>query len=345
MPDNALKAGWQLVKKLFKGREITSILFLVILFVGVGLVNANFLTSQNIMLSLNSGVVYTIIAIGIAFVIITGEIDVSVGATMGMSAAVFATLIRDGSNWGLAALVSLCIGLVIGLINGVGVTVLKIPSIIMTLGVNGIVRGLIYVYTEGKWVENLPAGFKALSQLNLGQITYFYLSALIFMAVTHIVLTRTRRGRYLAAVGDNLGGATLLGIPVTAVKVSSFVLCGMLAAVGGILYVSRVGFVTPIAGNGYEMKVIAACVLGGISLTGGVGSVIGAAVGAAIMASISRVLVFLGFSSDYDNTITGILLITIVVVDALLQAKARERARRARLAARTAHAEGEKHHG
>ncbi len=345
MPENVLKASGQAAKKLLKSREITSILFLLFLFLGVGAVNANFLTPQNIMLSLNSGVVYTIIAIGIAFVIITGEIDVSVGATMGMSAAVFATLIRNGSNWGLAAIVSLGIGLVVGLINGMGVTVLKIPSIIMTLGINGVVRGLIYVFTEGKWVENLPAGFKALSQLSLGPITYFYLFALIFMVVTHFVLNRTRRGRYLAAVGDNLGGATLLGIPVTAVKVASFVLCGMLAAVGGILYVSRVGFVTPIAGNGYEMKVIAACVLGGISLTGGVGSVIGAAVGAAIMASISRVLVFLGFSSDYDNTITGILLITIVVVDALLQAKAKERARRARLAARTAHAEGEAHHG
>ncbi len=345
MPDSAPKASMRLGKKLLKSREITSILFLLFLFLGVGAVNAKFLTLQNIMLSLNSGVVYTVIAIGIAFVIITGEIDVSVGATMGMSAAVFATLIRDGANWGLAAMVSLGIGLVIGLINGVGVTVLKIPSIIMTLGINGIVRGLIYVFTGGKWVENLPAGFKALSQLSLGQITYFYLSALIFMAVTHIVLTRTRRGRYLAAVGDNLGGATLLGIPVTAVKISSFVLCGMLAAAGGMLYVSRVGFVTPTAGNGYEMKVIAACVLGGISLTGGVGSVIGAAVGAAIMASISRVLVFLGFPSDYDNTITGILLITIVVVDALLQSKARERARRARLAARTAHAQGEAHHG
>ncbi len=347
-PQTLGKTSVLLLKKLLKVRELTSVLFLVFLFVGVGLVNANFLTFQNIMLSLNSGVVYTIIAIGIAFVIITGEIDVSVGATMGMSAAVFATLIRDGSNWTVAALIAVSIGLVIGLVNGVGVTVLRIPSIIMTLGLSGIVRGLMYVYTEGKWVENLPAGFKALAQVSVGPITLFYLSALVFMVIVHVILTRTKKGRYLAAVGDNLGGATLLGIPVTGVKVASFALCGMLAAAGGILYVSRVGFVTPTAGSGYEMKVIAACVLGGISLTGGVGSVIGAAVGAAIMASISRVLVFLKFSSDYDNTITGILLITIVVADALLQRQAKERARRARLVARTAHGDdvsGEAHHG
>ena len=321
-----------------KSREMTYIVFIVVLFLGVGIVNPAFLSSRNIMLCFNGGVVYTIMAMGIAFVIMTGEIDVSVGATMGMAAAVSATLIRDGAPWTLAIGAALLIGVAVGLVNGFGVTVIGIPSIIMTLGVNGIVRGLIYVYTGGKWVENLPYEFKALSQASLGSITYFYLSALVAMVVIHLVLTRSRRGRYLAAVGDNIGGATLLGIPVTGTKIASFVLCGVAAAVGGVLYVSRVGFVTPTAGSGYEMKVIAACVLGGISLSGGVGSVIGATVGAAIMASISRVLVFLGFSSDYDDTITGILLITIVVCDALLQHRAAEKARRERLSAKTANA-------
>lgn len=327
-----------MLKKLLKSREMTSIVFIVVLFLGVGIVNPAFLSSRNIMLCFNGGVVYTIMAMGIAFVIMTGEIDVSVGATMGMAAAVSATLIRDGAPWTLAIGAALLIGVAVGLVNGFGVTVIGIPSIIMTLGVNGIVRGLIYVYTGGKWVENLPYEFKALSQASLGSITYFYLSALVAMVVIHLVLTRSRRGRYLAAVGDNIGGATLLGIPVAGTKIASFVLCGVAAAVGGVLYVSRVGFVTPTAGSGYEMKVIAACVLGGISLSGGVGSVIGATVGAAIMASISRVLVFLGFSSDYDDTITGILLITIVVCDALLQHRAAEKARRERLSAKTANA-------
>lgn len=327
-----------MLKKLLKSREMTSIVFIVVLFLGVGIVNPAFLSSRNIMLCFNGGVVYTIMAMGIAFVIMTGEIDVSVGATMGMAAAVSATLIRDGAPWTLAIGAALLIGVAVGLVNGFGVTVIGIPSIIMTLGVNGIVRGLIYVYTGGKWVENLPYEFKALSQASLGSITYFYLSALVAMVVIHLVLTRSRRGRYLAAVGDNIGGATLLGIPVIGTKIASFVLCGVAAAVGGVLYVSRVGFVTPTAGSGYEMKVIAACVLGGISLSGGVGSVIGATVGAAIMASISRVLVFLGFSSDYDDTITGILLITIVVCDALLQHRAAEKARRERLSAKTANA-------
>lgn len=315
-------------------REATAIIFIIFLFLGVGAVNPSFLSLDNILLCLNSSVVYTVVAIGIAFVIITGEIDVSVGATLGMAAAVCGTFVRDGQT-GTGIIAALAIGLSIGLINGFGVTILRIPSIIMTLGINGIVRGLIYVYTDGKWVENVPLEFKAYAQVKfLDTFTWFYLATLIVMIVVHLYLTKTRKGRYFVAVGDNVGGATLLGIPVNGTKMAAFIICSVFASIGGILYVSRVGFITPIAGNGYEMKVIAACVLGGISLTGGVGSVIGAAVGAAIMASISRILVFLGFPSDYDNTITGILLIIIVVSDSLIQARSAEKIRRERLVAK-----------
>lgn len=327
-----------MLKKLLHSRELTSVAFIILMFLGVGAVNPAFLTANNIWLCFNSSVVYTVVAAGIALVIIAGEIDVSVGATLGITAAISGSMIRDGQPWAVAILAALAVGLAIGIINGFGVTVLRIPSIIMTLGINGIVRGMIYVYTDGKWVENISFDFKNLAQIKvMGFITAFYLGALVLIALIHLVLTRTNRGRYLAAVGDNAKGATLLGIPVAGTKFVSFALCGLMAAAGGVLYVSRVGFVTPIAGNGYEMKVIAACVLGGISLTGGVGSVIGAGVGAAIMASISRVLVFIGLSSDYDNTITGVLLIIIVVSDALIRRNAVEKARRERLSAKTLH--------
>lgn len=332
-----------MLKKILHSREITAVGFVILMFLGVGLINPNFLSASNIWLCFNSSVVYTVVAVGIALVIITGEIDVSVGATLGITAAVSGTMIRDGQPWALAIATAIVLGLLIGMINGFGVTVLKIPSIIMTLGINGIVRGMIYVFTNGKWVENIPFDFKSLSQGKLfNSITLFYLGAVLLIVGVHLILTKTKRGRYLAAVGDNIGGSTLLGIPVDMTKFVAFALCGVMAAVGGVIYVSRVGFVTPIAGNGYEMKVIAACVLGGISLTGGVGSVIGAGVGAAIMASISRILVFVGLSSDYDDTITGSLLIIIVVSDALIRSRAVEKARRQRLSAKTQHLTAEK---
>lgn len=326
-------------KAIIRSREFSSFAFVAMLFLGVGAVNPDFLSPANIMLCLNGSVVLTLLAVGISFVIITGEIDVSIGATLGLTATIAATLIRDGASWAVAVVAALAAGMAVGLVNALGVVVLKIPSIIMTLGVNGVVRGLCYVYTNGKWVENLPYEYKALSQATVsgkaGSITWFYLCAVAAAIVIQVLLTKSKPGRYFAAVGDNVGGATLIGIPVAATKMVSFLLCAVLATVAGLMYVSRIGFVTPTAGNGYEMKAIAACVLGGISLAGGIGSVVGAAMGAIIMASIGRILVFLQFSSDYDNTITGILLISIVVADALIQSRAAEKARRLRLSART----------
>ena len=324
-----------MLKKLLHSREVTALGFIVVMFLGVGAVNPGFLTSSNILLLFNSSVVYTVVALGIALVIMTGEIDVSVGSILGMAAAVSGSMLRDGKPWPLAIAAALAVGLAVGTVNGFGVTVLRIPSIIMTLGINGIVRGLIYVYTGGRWVENIDPAFKALSQLRfMDGFTYFYIGAAVLAAGMHFLLNRTHKGRYLAAVGDNAGGANLLGIPVDATKWIAFVLCGIMAALGGVIYVSRVGFVTPIAGSGYEMTVIAACVLGGISLSGGVGSLIGAAIGAVIMSSIPRVLVFIGLPSTYDDTITGVMLIVIVVFDALIRSRAIEQARRSRLSLR-----------
>lgn len=325
-----------MIRLLLKRRELSALLFLILLFLIAGIANPAFLTLNNVFLSINSSVVYAVVAMGIAFVIITGEIDVSVGAIVGISATVVGSMIRDGQPWLLALLAGIGIGTLIGLINGFGVVTLRIPSIIMTLGTSSIIRGLMYVYTDGKWVENVPFEFKQLSQQKfLDSFTYFYLAILLFMLLVHLIMMRSKRGKYYAAVGDNAAGANLLGIPVARTKLTAFVICGVLSALGGVIFVSRVGFVTPIAGVGYEMKVIAACVIGGISLSGGVGNILGACIGAAFMASISRVLVFIGLSSDLDDTITGVLLIIIVVVDALLRKRSIEHARRERLSAKT----------
>lgn len=325
------------VKNLFKIRELTSFLFLIVLFLLVGSVNASFLSPTSLLNCFNDSVVFTLLASGIAFVIFTGEIDVSIGATLGLSAAVSSSMLRDGSNWGAAVLAGLLTGILVGVINGFGVSILGIPSLIFTLGTNGLIRGMIYVYTNGAWVENLPSAFTKLSKMKLvGNLTVFYTFVIVLIILAHFILTRTHKGKYFIAVGDNAAGAALVGIPVVKTKMISYILCGVFAAAAGIIYSSRIGFITPTAGNGYEMKAIAACVLGGISLTGGLGSLIGASIGAVIMSSVSRILVFLGFSSDYDNTITGVLLIAIVVIDAVSQNHAAVKNRHTRLAARTA---------
>ena len=324
------------IKKILKIRETTSFLFLIALFAVVGCVNVSFLTPTSLLNCFNDSVVFTHQAVGVAIVIQTGEIDVSIGSILGISAAGSATLLRDGSNWFLAILAGMLAGVLAGIINGFGVAILNIPSLIYTLGTMGLLRGLIYVYTGGAWVENLPADFTMLSKIKLpADLTTIYAAAIVLDVIAHFILTKTRRGKYFITVGDNPAGATLVGIPTARTKFIAYVLCGVFSAAAGILYSARIGFITPTAGNGYEMKAIAACVLGGISLTGGLGSLIGASIGAVIMSSVSRILVFLGFSSDYDNTLTGILLIGIVVVDAVSQNRAAVKNRHMRLAARS----------
>lgn len=331
------------IKKIAKAREASSLLFLIILFAIVGCINISFLAPSSIAACFNDSVVFTLLAVGMAFTIFIGEIDVSVGANLGFTASVVGSLLRDGHNWVFCFAVGILIGAVIGLVNGWGVAVLNIPSLIFTLGTNGVLRGLIYVYTNGAWVENLPGAFTAYSSKTmLGDLTGYYLVTIVAVIIIHILLTRTRKGKYFIAVGDNAGGATLVGIPTMWTKITAYILCGVFAAIASILYASRIGFITAIAGNGYEMKAVAACVIGGISLSGGLGSVIGASIGAVIMSSVSRILVFMGFSSDYDNTITGVMLIVIVVVDALMQRHAAERIRRERLSARASHTTEEK---
>ncbi len=324
------------MKKLFKSREISSLLFLIVLFLIVGAINPKFLTPGNIVACFNDSVVYIIISVGMAFAIFIGEIDVSVGANLGFTATVVASMLRDGSSWAASFAVGILIGALIGLFNGWGVSIMNVPSLIFTLGTNGVMRGMMYVYTGGAWVENLPQSFKSLyTNTLIGSISINFSVVILAVIVIHLLLKNTKRGRYFIAVGDNPAGATLVGIPATATKVVAYVLCGICAAISGIVFSSRIGFVTATSGDGYEMKAVAACVLGGISLSGGVGSVIGASIGAVIMASISRLLVFLELGSTYDNTITGIMLITIVVVDALMQRSAAQRNRRQRLAARS----------
>lgn len=322
------------VKSIFKSREITPLYMIIILFLIVGTINPAFFNSDNILSTLYGSSIYIILSIGISFVIMTGEIDVSIGSTLGLCASVSGILIRDGYNIFVVLIAVILIGGIIGLINAVGVVDFEISSIIMTLGTLGIVRGVIYVITKGRWIENLPTDFKSLSQDSVLGVNIFFLISFLLVITMHLYLTKVPQGGYFKAVGDNPNGAHLVGIPVKRTKRISFILSGIFSGIAAIVFASRTGFIAPIAGNGYEMTIIAGCVLGGISLTGGVGSIIGSSLGVIIMASLSKVLVFMGFSSDLNNTITGALLVIIVISDTLLQKYSVNKNRKIRLSNR-----------
>ena len=332
------------VKSLLKARWMSSLIFLLLLFLITGIAEPEFLSYSNIISCFNTATMYTLLAIGIAFVIMTGEIDVSIGSTLGLSAAMTGLIAKQDGSIAVMLLAVVATGALIGLINGVGVAYFGVPSLIFTLGTNSVVRGMIYILSDGRTVENFGGSLASYGNLTLfAEITLYYALAILLVAAAHIVLTKTKKGKYFIAVGDNAGGANLVGISVTGTKLLAYVLCGVFAGLGGFVFASKYGQVMTVAGNGYEMTAIAACVLGGISLSGGLGNMVGAAIGAVIMSSISRLLVFIGLPSTYDNTITGIMLIVIVVVDALTQRRSIEMARRKRLLSRTAEtaAEGE----
>ena len=325
------------IQNLFKARWMSSLIFLLLLFLITGIADPAFLNYSSIISCFNTATMYTLLAVGIAFVIMTGEIDVSIGSTLGITAAMTGLIAQNDGSVVMMLLACVATGAVVGLVNGVGVAYFGVPSLIFTLGTNSVVRGLIYILTDGRTVENFGGTIASYGNKTLfAEITVYYAIAVALVAVSHFILTKTRKGKYFIAVGDNAGGANLVGISVLGTKILAYVLCGLFAGLGGFVFASKYGQVMTVAGNGYEMTAIAACVIGGISLSGGLGNMVGAALGAVIMSSISRLLVFIGLPSTYDNTITGIMLIVIVVVDALAQRRSVELARRKRLLSRTA---------
>lgn len=323
------------MKNLLKQREMVSILFIIALFTIVGAFNPQFLEFNNIFQIINNSGVYAIVAIGMCFVLFTGEIDVSIGAIVGLAAAVTGKLLNSGASIVVAFIVAIFVGILIGILNAIGVVYFKIPSIIMTLGMMGIVRGFQYIYTNGQWLQDFPNEFLNISQETLsGTISYIFVSVIIAAVILYVFTKETMMGKSFKAVGDNIDGAKLIGIPTERIKFVSYIICGAFAALGGVLYASRIGFVTPTDGTGYELTAIAACVIGGIALEGGQGTTFGAIIGSILMTSISSILVFLNFPSTFNNTITGGILIAIVVVGAISSHRTQEKIRKERLRVR-----------
>jgi AI-2 transport system permease protein len=319
---------------IFKLREFRTFLFLILLFVVVGMINSDYLSLQNIDKSLKSSLLYIVVAVGMTFVLLTGNLDISVGGTLGLSAAVCGTMLRDGSNIFTAVLVAILIGLVIGMINGFGVIQLNISSFIMTLAVLSITRVVQVLYTDGKWVENIPAEVKKLSNIDVLGINVLTVIVILVVILVQLFLSKSSKGRYYNAIGDNKDGAISLGIPVNRYIAYSFVISGVCASLAGLIFVSQIGFVSTNAGGGIELTVIAACVLGGVSLAGGIGTVVGAALGAIILTSINSALVYMKVPAFWNDSISGSLLIIIVVIDALLAFRASKKAKKVRLNAR-----------
>src|SRR4051794_20724436 len=264
------------------GRDAGGLIVLLILFGAMTLASSEFLTGDNMANLARQVAVFGIIAVGQLLIILTAGIDLSVGSVLGLTGCVTAELLVHG--WGIvpAILVGLAAGAAIGVFNGTLVAYGKLPPFIVTLGMLGIARGAVLVLTDASTVQPLPDAFGNIANGNfLGLPNLLWMFAVVVL-VASFVLRRTVFGRYIYAVGSNPESARLAGVPVNRVLVAVYMIGGLLAAVGGVLFTSRLNAGIPTAGTGYELNAIAACVIGGASLFGAKGGAFGAAAGALV---------------------------------------------------------------
>ncbi len=300
-------------------REFTVLFAISIIFLFLGFMDESYFNIETLTGVFTSSQVLMLLAIGACMVLLTRNIDVSVGSTMGLSAVAVGTALNTGMPLPIACLFALFIGAICGAFNGFLVTICKIPAIVATLGTLGMFRGLMLLWTGGKWIEGLPESIKAMSSSNFLGISYFGWGIVLIGIMSAYILNKTQFGRNFYAVGDNLQGARQLGVKVDSTRIIAFTMNGIMAAMAGIVFTSQVGFVTNSVGNGLEMKAIAACVLGGVSLLGGVGTVIGGLFGAFFLTFIDTVLVLLRFPAWWNDFIAGIVLLSVLVFDGRLR--------------------------
>ena len=297
------------------------LLALVILGFVLTLLSDRFLTFTNLTNVGQQIAVIAIVALGSTFVIVSGGIDLSVGSIIALSSAAFAIVFAQlGLPLGVAILAGLVVGVLAGLVNGLLITVGRLPPFIATLATLSAGRGLALVVTEGRPISGFPDEFRLITEgrlpfdipLSLG------IMALVF-AVGAIVLRNTVFGRSTYAVGGNEEVARLSGIQVTSTKIGIYALAGLLAAAGGLVLTSRLNSAQPTAGQGLELDVIAAVVIGGASLSGGKGGAFGTLLGALIIGVLRNGLNLLNVSSFWQQVAVGAVIAAAVMTDTLRQ--------------------------
>ena len=289
---------------------------LVALCVVIAVVEPKFLSAGNLAGVARQTAVITIIAMGMTVVMVSGGIDLSVGSEMALAGVAGALLMAAGAPPSVGVLAALAAGAACGLANGVAVAALRIPPFIVTLGAMGIYRGVALLVTDGKAVVGLPQGFGRLAE---GELFGFVPVPLLFVVavalVTHLLLSSTRAGRYCYAVGSNVEAARYAGVRVSRYQIMFYVFLGALAGLAGAIESARLVTGQPTAGEGYELRVIAAVVIGGGSLSGGQGSVTGTLVGSLIMGVLSNGANLLGISSFTQQIVIGAVIVLAVTFD------------------------------
>ncbi|MDH2425364.1 ABC transporter permease [Sphaerisporangium sp. TRM90804] len=319
------RSARNLVDVVFRARELSIVAALVVLVAVTAGVNGNFLSAQGLTdISLNASIL-VLLAVGQAVVVITRNIDLSVGSVVGLVAFTVGDLLAADHGRGVtfAVLAGVGIGALCGLVNGLLVSFCRVPALVVTLGTLYVIQGLGHYIAHGRQINavDLPPAMLAMGNGTILGVPYLPIIAVVAMGLVGYYLRSYRSGREFYAIGSSPEAARLAGIPVRRRVFSAYLFSGALAGLAGVLWLARFGTVVADAANGWELQVVSAVVVGGVAITGGVGTVWGAALGALLLTTITSALVALKVNPFWQQAVTGALLLLAISVDRLLAAR------------------------
>jgi len=307
------------LRRIIAGREAGTALGLLVLCIALWIATPFFATAANLSNVAEQSAIVGVIAIGMTFVILTGGIDLSVGSLVALAGVVIGGALQRGWPVSGAVGAGLLAGVAAGAVNGLMITRGRLPPFIATLGMMSVARGGALMLSDGRPISGFPDPLRVIATGNLLGVPAPVVLLLALYFVAYLVLTRTVVGRYIYAIGGNEEATVLAGVDVRFHKTVVYAISGLSAAVCAVLLVARLDSAQPIAGIGYELDAIAAVVIGGTSLLGGSGSVIGTLIGALIMSVLRNGLNLLGVSSYLQQVAIGAVIIVAVLIDMALR--------------------------
>lgn len=318
-------------RRILQARELPVVVLLVVVSIATGVANPRFLAPQSLRDLLLAVSFVALMAIGQTFVILMRQIDLSVGSTLGLASYVAAITVQstDGPPILLLLAAGAAVGLAVGLANGILVSWLRLPSLVVTLGTLYVVQG-IQALTVGSTrisAHQLPADVVELGRATFGRVPHLMWFAVIAALLATWVTRSTRFGRDLYAMGSNPPAAELVGIPVARRTIGAFLISGLCAGMAGALFLARFAGTDANAGIGLELQVVAACVIGGVFIFGGSGSPMGALIGAVLLKVISLSLIAIRVPEFWQRALVGVLIIGAIAIDRLVQVRADRRRR------------------
>lgn len=305
-----------MIKKITGFKEIGVIVPLAVLIIIFSCTSDIFLTTNNLLNITRQISIKGLLGIAMTFVIITGGIDLSVGSVIALSSILTASAIKDYQLPVLAAVViGIAVGTLTGLVNGILIAYVNMPAFITTMGTMTILRGLGYIYTQGYPIYDLPQGFRAIGQGNIGIIPVSAVILVVVAILAFMILSKTVFGRHIYAVGGNIEAARMAGIRVKRVQLYVYMISGFISGIAAVVQGARVGSGLPTIGQGFEMDAIASVVIGGAAMAGGSGTILGTLLGSLILGVLDNGLSLLNVDSYVMNVISGVVVILAVLID------------------------------